>query len=106
MRHVEKLVHARFKKTNLKGKDSVSRFGNAGGWVRYMYRYALPAVSEAYEGLGKSPGKPWPWPWLCGAVYRMPESARALCRMVSLTAAKTSRMFEVSVAWVRLFVRC
>ena len=39
-----------------------------------------------------------------GAVYRMPESARALCRIVSLTAAKTSRMFDVSVAWVRLFV--
>lgn len=32
----------------------------------------------------------------------MPESAKALWRMVSLTAAKTSRMFEVSVAWVRL----
>ena len=41
-----------------------------------------------------------------GAVYRMPESARALCSIVSLTAAKTSRMFDVSVAWVRLFVRC
>ena len=34
--------------------------------------------------------------------YRMPESARALCNIVSLTAAKTSRMFDVSVAWVRL----
>lgn len=32
----------------------------------------------------------------------MPESFSAFCRMVSLTAAKTSRMFEVSVAWVRL----
>lgn len=33
----------------------------------------------------------------------MPESAKALWRMVSLTAAKTSRMFEVSVACVRLW---
>ena len=32
----------------------------------------------------------------------MPESARALCSMVSFTAAKTSRIFEVSVACVRL----
>jgi hypothetical protein len=36
------------------------------------------------------------------AGYKMPDSARALCRMVSLTAAKTSRMLDVSVAWVRL----
>lgn len=35
----------------------------------------------------------------------MPESASALWRMVSLTAAKTSRMFEVSVACVRLQYR-
>jgi hypothetical protein len=34
--------------------------------------------------------------------HSMPESARALWRIVSLTAAKTSRMFEVSVACVRL----
>lgn len=33
----------------------------------------------------------------------MPESARALCRIVSLTAAKTRRMLDVSVACVRLF---
>lgn len=33
--------------------------------------------------------------------YRMPESLRAFCSIVSLTAAKTSRMFEVSVACVR-----
>lgn len=32
----------------------------------------------------------------------MPESASALCRIVSLTAAKTRRMFDVSVACVRL----
>ncbi len=32
----------------------------------------------------------------------MPESASALWRIVSLTAAKTRRIFEVSVAWVRL----
>lgn len=32
----------------------------------------------------------------------MPESLRAFCRMVSLTAANTNRMFVVSVAWVRL----
>ena len=37
-----------------------------------------------------------------GFAHKIPESARALCRMVSLTAAKTSRIFEVSVAWVRL----
>ena len=35
-------------------------------------------------------------------VHRMPESASALWRIVSLTAAKTSRIFEVSVACVRL----
>lgn len=34
--------------------------------------------------------------------HKMPESASALWRMVSLTAAKTRRMFDVSVAWVRL----
>lgn len=32
----------------------------------------------------------------------MPESLRAFCNMVSLTAANTSRIFEVSVACVRL----
>jgi len=39
-----------------------------------------------------------------GANHRMPESLRAFWRMVSLTAAKTRRMLEVSVAWVRLGV--
>lgn len=39
-----------------------------------------------------------------GFAHSMPESAKALWRMVSLTAAKTSRMFEVSVACVRLEV--
>lgn len=34
----------------------------------------------------------------------MPESLSAFWRMVSLTAANTSRMLEVSVAWVRLTV--
>ena len=34
--------------------------------------------------------------------YRMPESFSAFCSIVSLTAAKTSRIFEVSVACVRL----
>lgn len=34
--------------------------------------------------------------------HRIPESLRAFRRMVSLTAAKTNRMFDVSVAWVRL----
>ena len=34
----------------------------------------------------------------------MPESLRALFRIVSLTAANTSRMFDVSVAWVRLLL--
>jgi hypothetical protein len=33
---------------------------------------------------------------------RMPESRRAFWRIVSLTAAKTSRIFDVSVACVRL----
>jgi hypothetical protein len=33
---------------------------------------------------------------------RIPESLRAFWRMVSFTAAKTSRMFDVSVACVRL----
>ena len=34
--------------------------------------------------------------------YRIPESFRAFCSIVSLTAAKTRRMLEVSVACVRL----
>lgn len=34
----------------------------------------------------------------------MPESFSALLRIVSLTAAKTSRMFDVSVACVRLAI--
>lgn len=34
--------------------------------------------------------------------HKIPESLRAFCRIVSLTAAKTSRMFDVSVACVRL----
>ena len=38
-----------------------------------------------------------------GTNYRIPESVKALCRMVSLTAANTRRMFEVSVACVRLY---
>jgi hypothetical protein len=37
-----------------------------------------------------------------GSDYRMPESFNAFCSIVSLTAAKTSRIFEVSVACVRL----
>lgn len=34
--------------------------------------------------------------------YRIPESLSALLSMVSFTAAKTNRMFDVSVACVRL----
>ena len=34
--------------------------------------------------------------------YNIPESFRAFCSIVSLTAAKTSRILEVSVACVRL----
>ena len=34
----------------------------------------------------------------CVGNYKMPESFRAFCKMVSLTAAKTSRIFVVSVA--------
>lgn len=34
--------------------------------------------------------------------YRIPESLSALLSIVSLTAAKTNRMFDVSVACVRL----
>ena len=37
-----------------------------------------------------------------GSAHSMPESASALWRIVSLTAAKTRRIFEVSVAWVKL----
>lgn len=33
--------------------------------------------------------------------HNIPESLSAFCKIVSLTAAKTSRMFEVSVACVR-----
>jgi hypothetical protein len=32
----------------------------------------------------------------------MPESFSALFKIVSFTAAKTSRIFDVSVAWVKL----
>ena len=34
--------------------------------------------------------------------YRMPESLSAFCNIVSFTAAKTNRMFDVSVACVKL----
>jgi hypothetical protein len=34
--------------------------------------------------------------------YKIPESLRAFCRMVSLTAANTRRIFDVSVACVKL----
>jgi len=34
--------------------------------------------------------------------HNIPESFKAFCRMVSFTAAKTSRIFVVSVACVRL----
>ena len=34
--------------------------------------------------------------------YRMPESLSAFCNIVSLTAANTRRIFDVSVACVRL----
>jgi hypothetical protein len=34
--------------------------------------------------------------------YNMPESFSAFCNIVSFTAAKTSRIFDVSVACVRL----
>jgi hypothetical protein len=37
-----------------------------------------------------------------GVDHNMPESFKAFCRMVSLTAANTSRIFDVSVACVRL----
>jgi hypothetical protein len=40
--------------------------------------------------------------WYCVNDHSMPESFSAFCSMVSLTAAKTSRMFDVSVACVRL----
>jgi len=33
--------------------------------------------------------------------HKMPESLRAFCSMVSLTAANTNRIFEVSVACVK-----
>ena len=34
--------------------------------------------------------------------YRIPESFSAFCRIVSFTAANTNRIFDVSVACVRL----
>jgi hypothetical protein len=40
--------------------------------------------------------------WLMRDGYRIPESLSAFCNIVSLTAAKTSRIFDVSVACVRL----
>lgn len=36
--------------------------------------------------------------------YRIPESLSAFCSIVSFTAANTSRIFDVSVACVRLCV--
>ncbi len=38
----------------------------------------------------------------CSRVQRIPESRRAFCSIVSFTAANTSRIFDVSVACVRL----
>jgi hypothetical protein len=35
--------------------------------------------------------------------HRIPESLSAFCNIVSFTAANTSLMLLVSVAWVRLF---
>jgi len=40
--------------------------------------------------------------WNEGAGHRTPASRRAFCKIVSFTAAKTSRMFPVSVACVKL----
>lgn len=37
-------------------------------------------------------------------IHRMPESLRALFRMVSFTAANTSRMLDVFVACVKLLI--
>lgn len=37
-----------------------------------------------------------------GRGYRIPESRSAFCRIVSFTAANTSRTFPVSVACVKL----
>ena len=39
----------------------------------------------------------------CRCAHRIPESLSAFWRIVSLTAAKTRRMFDVSVACVKLF---
>lgn len=39
---------------------------------------------------------------MAGRRYNIPESFKAFCSIVSLTAAKTSRILEVSVACVRL----
>lgn len=50
------------------------------------------------EIMKNQPGSP-------GNYYKMPESFRALLRIVSFTAANTSRMLEVSVACVRLRVK-
>jgi hypothetical protein len=36
--------------------------------------------------------------------HNMPESLSAFCKIVSFTAAKTSRIFDVSVACVKLYV--
>jgi hypothetical protein len=71
------------------------RSGDRKGLVYYVVRRR-----SMHSGRRVAPETVWK---ACGGQrYNMPESFRAFCSIVSLTAAKTSRMLEVSVACVRL----
>lgn len=66
---------------------------------RKVLVYYIVGRRSMHSGRRVAPGTVGGW---MGRRYNMPESFKAFCSMVSLTAAKTSRMLEVSVACVRL----
>lgn len=71
--------------------------------IRTKQRY--PGIIEKAKGLaqeGHSVEGKMPRVGLCRFGHRIPESRSALFNIVSLTAANTSRIFDVSVACVRL----
>lgn len=63
----------------------------------HMYRVVVVGGGVMWENFDFRQKRSW-----AGFAHNMPVSASALWRIVSFTAANTSRMFDVSVAWVRL----
>ena len=61
------------------------------------HRHTVKEMEKGKVGDDKGQGRAG-----LGVIHNIPESFRAFCRMVSLTAANTSRIFVVSVACVRL----